>query len=105
LLVAFELLPDIQMYLLKGGRSIVETVRVQLVKWGNSHAVRLPKAERIPFEVGLPQGLKAPGAILPAAVKNVDWRARNARYLGPATPAVLAAVQERLALLLGLGER
>ena len=63
------------------------------------------KPKGYPFEVGLPEGLKVTGVILSDAVKNVDWRARNARYLEPATPAVLSAVQERLALLLGLGDR
>ena len=63
------------------------------------------KQKGYPFEVALPAGLKATGVILSDAVKNVDWRARNATYLGPATPTVLAAVQERLGLLLGSAER
>jgi mRNA interferase MazF len=63
------------------------------------------KQKGYPFEVILPAGLKAPGAVLSDAIKNVDWRVRNARYLGPATPAVLVAVQERLGLLLGLEGR
>ena len=60
------------------------------------------KQKGYPFEVALPAGLKAAGVVLSDAVKNVDWQARRARYLGPATPAVLAAVQEHLGLLLGL---
>lgn len=55
-----------------------------------------------PFEVPLPAGLKVTGVILSDAVKNLDWRARNARYLD-ATPAdVVGAVRQRLALLLGI---
>ena len=54
-----------------------------------------------PFEVALPAGLKVTGVILSDAVKNLDWRARNARYLDSAPPHVLQAVQQRLGLLLG----
>jgi len=55
-----------------------------------------------PFEVALPESLKVSGVILSDAVKNVDWRARNARFIERAPPAVLQAVQQRLALLLGI---
>ncbi len=57
-----------------------------------------------PFEVALPAGLKVTGVVLSDAVKNLDWRARNGRYLDTAPAAVLAAVRQRLELLLGLGE-
>jgi mRNA interferase MazF len=57
-----------------------------------------------PFEVPLPAGLKVGGVVLSDAVKNLDWRTRNARYLEPAPRALLTAVQERLGLLLGLAE-
>ena len=56
-----------------------------------------------PFEVALPEGLKVTGAILSDAVKNVDWRARNARFVATAPRSVLQSVQQRLALLLGIG--
>ena len=54
-----------------------------------------------PFETVLPAGLKVTGVVLSDAVKNLDWRARNARYIDEAPPAVLAAVREQLGLLLG----
>jgi mRNA interferase MazF len=41
------------------------------------------------------------GVILSDAVKNLDWRARNALYLDSTPPDVLQAVQQRLGLLLG----
>jgi mRNA interferase MazF len=63
------------------------------------------KQKGYPFEVALPAGLKVTGVVLSDAVKNLDWRARHARYIDQAPLAVLAAVQERLGLLLGLGER
>ncbi|MFY9675855.1 MAG: endoribonuclease MazF [Terriglobales bacterium] len=59
--------------------------------------------KRYPFEVALPAGLKVSGVVLSDAVKNVDWRARNARYADEAPRPVLDAVRERLGLLLGLG--
>ncbi len=57
-----------------------------------------------PFEVLLTTGLKVTGVVLSDAVKNLDWRARNARYLDTVPMNVLAAVRERLALLLGISE-
>jgi mRNA interferase MazF len=55
-----------------------------------------------PFEVALPAGLKVSGVVLADAVKNVDWQARNARFVEAAPRAVLQAVQQRLGLLLEL---
>jgi mRNA interferase MazF len=63
------------------------------------------KQKGYPFEVALPAGLKVTGVVLSDAVKNLDWRARNARYIAPAPVAVIGAVQQRLGLLLGLEER
>jgi mRNA interferase MazF len=54
-----------------------------------------------PFETVLPAGLKITGVVLSDAIKTLDWRARNARYIDEAPPAVLAAVREPLGLLLG----
>jgi mRNA interferase MazF len=54
-----------------------------------------------PFEVALPEGLNVTGVILSDAIKNVDWNARNARFVQAAPHAVLERVQERLRLLLG----
>ena len=54
-----------------------------------------------PFEVALPAGLKVTGVVLSDAIKSVDWRARNARFVEATPPAVLGAVQQRLGLLLG----
>jgi mRNA interferase MazF len=54
-----------------------------------------------PFEVPLPAGLKVTGVVLSDAIKNVDWRARNARFIEQVPPAVLALVRQRLGLLLG----
>jgi mRNA interferase MazF len=43
------------------------------------------------------------GVVLADAIKSVDWRARNARYVEAVSDAVLASVRARVAPLLGLG--
>jgi mRNA-degrading endonuclease toxin of MazEF toxin-antitoxin module len=48
--------------------------------------------------------MKTTGAVLADAIKNVDWRARNAKYTETAPAEVMKAVQERLLALLGLAE-
>jgi mRNA interferase MazF len=55
-----------------------------------------------PFEVPLPSGLKTTGVVLADAIRSLDWRARNARYLETTPHAVLAEVRRRIALLLDL---
>jgi len=58
-----------------------------------------------PFEVPLPERTgrsKITGVVLSDAVKNVDWRARKAKYADSVSASVLDAVRERLSLLLGL---
>ena len=42
-----------------------------------------------PFEVELPKGLKAQGAVLCDQIKSLDWRARKAERFCPASDAVL----------------
>jgi len=54
--------------------------------------------------VQLPVDIKTTGVVLADAIKNVDWRARNARYTDTAPVEVMQAVQERLMALLGLVE-
>lgn len=57
-----------------------------------------------PFEVVLPTGLKVRGVVLSDAIKNVEWRVRNARFVEAAPPAVLATVRQQLGLLLGFNQ-
>jgi mRNA interferase MazF len=54
-----------------------------------------------PFEVVLPLGLKATGAILADQIKSLDWRVRRARLLCRVPPEV---VEETLARVLALIE-
>ncbi len=53
-----------------------------------------------PFEVVLPPGGKAAGAILSDQVKNLDWRARQARLFARAPKEVTRAVLAKLQTLL-----
>lgn len=55
-----------------------------------------------PFEVPVPAGLATTGVILSDAVKSVDWRARQARFIEIIPPKPLKAVQGHLRMLLGL---
>lgn len=54
-----------------------------------------------PFEVVLPLGVKATGAVLADQIKSLDWRARSAKLLCRMPPAV---VEETLARVLTLIE-
>ena len=54
-----------------------------------------------PFEVALPAGLKASGAVLADQIKSLDWRVRKAKLLCKVPPAVL---EDTLARVLALIE-
>jgi mRNA interferase MazF len=53
-----------------------------------------------PFEVLLPEGLPARGAILSDQVKSLDWRSREARFLCRLPEAVTEQVLAKLTTLL-----
>ena len=55
-----------------------------------------------PFEVPVPAGLATKGVILSDAVKSVDWKARQARFIEILPLGPLKTVQGHLMLLLGL---
>lgn len=57
-----------------------------------------------PFEVPLPSRLGVTGVVLADAIKNIDWRARNARFAVVAPDDVTRDVLERLRTLLGISE-
>jgi mRNA interferase MazF len=57
-----------------------------------------------PFEVVLPPGLPATGAVLADQVKSLDWRVRQADYLCSAPRDVLEAVLSRITALLDTAE-
>ena len=54
-----------------------------------------------PFEVPIPQGCGASGAILADHLKSVDWAARRAAKIGRLPPPTLDEVLAKLAPLLG----
>ncbi len=53
-----------------------------------------------PFEVALPNGLGVEGAVLSDHLKNLDWRARAARYKGRLPPRFLREVVDRISVLI-----
>jgi mRNA interferase MazF len=55
-----------------------------------------------PFEVPLPPGMKPTGAVLVDQVRAIDWRARNASFIGVASAQFLDQVFARLAAILGM---
>lgn len=54
-----------------------------------------------PFEVVIPGGLRAQGAILSDQIKTLDWRVRDAKLLCQLPNAVTADVVAKLAALIG----
>ena len=52
-----------------------------------------------PFEVVLPPGVEAQGAILCDQIKSLDWRARSATYFGSVPDAVMEEVTARILAL------
>jgi mRNA interferase MazF len=53
------------------------------------------------FEVPLPNHMRTSGVVLADAIKSVDWRARNAKYIDTAPEELISGVHERLMVLLG----
>jgi len=54
-----------------------------------------------PFEVVLPEGLKASGTILSDQLKSLDWRARKAKRIAKAPPETVGDVLARILALTG----
>lgn len=52
-----------------------------------------------PFEVQLPEGQEAHGAVLADQVKSLDWKARRAARLGAAPDDVVQEVTARILAL------
>jgi mRNA interferase MazF len=53
-----------------------------------------------PFEVLIPPGLAVSGAILADQVKSLDWRARQAEFMGALPAAEVTEVLRKLGTLL-----
>jgi mRNA interferase MazF len=53
-----------------------------------------------PFEVLLPEGLPAQGAVLSDQLKSLDWRSRHARFLCRLPEAVMEQVLAKIDALL-----
>ena len=57
------------------------------------------RSKGYPFEVELPKGIKAKGAILCDQIKSLDWRARRATRLGSVPDPVMQEVTARILAL------
>ena len=53
-----------------------------------------------PFEVLIPEGLKISGAILSDQVKSLDWKARQAEFVGKLPSLVFNEVVQKLSALI-----
>ena len=54
-----------------------------------------------PFEVALPPGGKATGAILSDQIKSLDWRARGAKKFDSVSSAAMREVLAKIGTLVG----
>ena len=57
-----------------------------------------------PFEVELPPGGKAEGAVLADQLKSLDWRVRQAEKYDQVTQEVMSEVVAKIGALVGLGD-
>ncbi|MFH2054030.1 MAG: endoribonuclease MazF [bacterium] len=55
-----------------------------------------------PFEVEIPEGGKASGAILADQVKSLDWRARQAKKFDKASEEIMLEVLAKIGVLVGI---
>lgn len=60
------------------------------------------RAKGYPFEVTIPEGIKASGVILSDQVRSLDWKARQAEFFCTLPPSALDEVTAKLATLLTL---
>jgi mRNA interferase MazF len=58
------------------------------------------QAKGHPLEVAMPEGLAVKGVVLPNHLKSLDWRARNATYVGDLPQQQVLEVLGRIMALL-----
>jgi mRNA interferase MazF len=59
------------------------------------------KVKGYPFEVSLPEGLPAKGAILADQIKSLDWRVRKAKFFCEVPAETVEEVVGKLGAILG----
>jgi mRNA interferase MazF len=57
--------------------------------------------QRVSFEVEIPEGFPAQGVILVDQVKSLDWREREAEFMGRLPEETVEEVLQKLGVLLG----
>ncbi len=88
----------------QAGRRPALVLSPKLYNQKSGLALVCPVTSRIkgyPFEVALPGGLAAKGAVLADHLKSVDWQARRAERFSRCPAEVLDDVLARLGALLG----
>jgi mRNA interferase MazF len=59
------------------------------------------RVKNYPFEVALPPGLKISGVVLADQIKSLDWKARQAEFIGKSSEAMIADVVALVLPLIG----
>jgi len=85
-------------YNAKTGLAIVVPITNQV----KGYPLEVPLPEQTSVKQEKVSRAKITGVVLSDAVKNVDWRARRAKFADTVSASVLEAVRERLSLLLGV---
>lgn len=62
------------------------------------------QAKGYPFEVAVPPGLPVQGVVLADHVKNLDWKARRARFACALPRESVDETAHKLSALIGLGQ-
>jgi len=82
--------------------ALVLSPKIYNAKSGLALACRITnQVKGYPFEVVVPAGRGATGAILADHLKSIDWKARRAERLGRCTDEAMNEVRAKLASLLG----
>lgn len=60
------------------------------------------KAKGYPFEVSLPDNIEIAGVILSDQIKSLDWKTREAEYIGKLPKSLLTETLNKISALLNL---
>jgi len=86
----------------QGGKRPVLVLSRRIYNEKTGLAIICPVTSRVKgydFEVSLPETLEIQGIVLSDHVRNLDWRARRAKFIGRAPEAVVSRVGEFISIL------
>lgn len=90
----------------QGGRRPALVLSPRVYNERTGLALVVPTTSQVkgyPFEVSIPAGSRARGAVLCDQVRTVDWRRRGVKRLCPAPAGVLDATIEKVLTLVAIG--